>query len=37
MGFPISMQTSEFNSKLLKVPKTLKDLVYQYKKGMNTR
>ena len=29
--FPISLQTFEFDSKLLKVPKTLKDLVYQYK------
>ena len=29
--FPISLQTSEFDSKLLKVPKTLKDLVHQHK------
>ena len=29
--FLISLQTFEFDSKLLKVPKTLKDLVYQYK------
>ena len=29
--FPISLQTLEFDSKLLKAPKTLKDLVYQYK------
>ena len=29
--FPMSLQTFEFDSKLLKVPKTLKDLVYQYK------
>ena len=29
--FPISLQTFEFDSKLLTVPKTLKDLVYQYK------
>ena len=29
--FPISFQTSEFDSKLLKAPKTLKDLVYQHK------
>ena len=29
--FPISLQTFEFDSKLLKVPKTLKDLVHQYK------
>ena len=28
---PISLQTFEFDSKLLKAPKTLKDLVYQYK------
>ena len=26
--FPISLQTSEFDSKLLKAPKTLKDLVH---------
>ena len=29
--FTISLQTFEFDSKLMKVPKTLKDLVYQYK------
>ena len=29
--FPISLQMFEFDSKLLKAPKTLKDLVYQYK------
>ena len=29
--FPILLHTFEFDSKLLKVPKTLKDLVYQYK------
>ena len=29
--FPILLQTFEFNFKLLKVPKTLKDLVHQYK------
>ena len=29
--FPISLQTFEFDSKLMKAPKTLKDLVYQYK------
>ena len=29
--FPISLQTFEFDSKLMKVPQTLKDLVYQYK------
>ena len=29
--FPISLQTSEFDSKLLKVPKTPKDLVHQHK------
>ena len=29
--FPISLQTFKFDSKLLKAPKTLKDLVYQYK------
>ena len=29
--FPISLQTSEFDSKLLKAPKTLKDLVHQHK------
>ena len=29
--FPISLQTSEFDYKLLKVPKTLKDLVHQHK------
>ena len=29
--FPISLQTFEFDSKLLKVPNTLKDLVYLYK------
>ena len=29
--FPISLQTFEFDSKLLKVPKTLKELVHQYK------
>ena len=28
---PISLQMFEFDSKLLKAPKTLKDLVYQYK------
>ena len=28
---PISLQTSDFDPKLLKVPKTLKDFVYQYK------
>ena len=28
--FPISLQTSEFDSKLLKAPKTLKDLVHQH-------
>ena len=28
---PISLQMFEFDSKLLKSPKTLKDLVYQYK------
>ena len=27
--FPISLQTFEFDSKLMKAPKTLKDLVYQ--------
>ena len=27
---PISLQTFEFDSKLMKAPKTLKDLVYQY-------
>ena len=29
--FPISLQPFEFDSKLMKAPKTLKDLVYQYK------
>ena len=29
--FPISLQTFEFDSKLLKAPKTLKELVHQYK------
>ena len=29
--FPISLQTSEFDSKLFKAPKTLKDLVHQHK------
>ena len=29
--FPISLQIFEFYSKLLTVPRTLKDLVYQYK------
>ena len=29
--FPIALQTSEFDSKLLKVPKTLKDLVHQHR------
>ena len=29
--FPISLQMFEFDSKLLKVPKTLKELVHQYK------
>ena len=29
--FPISLQTFEFDSKLMKAPKTLKDLVYQCK------
>ena len=29
--FPILLQTFEFDSKLMKVPKTLKNLVYQYK------
>ena len=29
--FPISLQLSEFDSKLLKAPKTLKDLVHQHK------
>ena len=29
--FPISLQTSEFDFKLLKPPKTLKDLVHQHK------
>ena len=29
--FPISLQTFEFDSKLLKATKTLKELVYQYK------
>ena len=29
--FPISLQTYQFDSKLLTAPKTLKDLVYQYK------
>ena len=28
---PLSLQTSEFDLKLLDAPKTLKDLVYQYK------
>ena len=28
--FPISLQTSEFDSKLLKVPKALKDLIHQH-------
>ena len=28
--FPISLQTFEFDSKLLTLPKTLKDRVYQY-------
>ena len=28
--FPISLQTFEFDSKLMKVPNTLQDLVYQY-------
>ena len=28
--FPISLQTSEFDPKLLKAPKTLEDLVHQY-------
>ena len=28
--FPISLQIFEFDLKLLKAPKTLKDLVYQY-------
>ena len=31
--FPISLQTSEFDSKLLKVPKTMKDLVHQHKEN----
>ena len=30
-GFPISLQTSEFDSKLLKGPKTMKDLFNQHK------
>ena len=30
-GFPISLQIFEFDSKLMKAPKSLKDLVYQYK------
>ena len=34
--FPISLQMFEFDSKLLKVPKTLKDLVYQYKQKGQT-
>ena len=34
--FPISLQTFEFDSKLIKVPKTLKDLVYQYKQKGQT-
>ena len=29
--FPISLQTSEFDTDLLKAPKTLKDLIRQYK------
>ena len=29
--FPISLQTSEFDSELLKAPKTLKDLIHQHK------
>ena len=29
--FPISLQMFEFDSKLLKAPKTLKELVYEYK------
>ena len=29
--FPISLQTFEFDSQLLKAPKTLNDLVHQYK------
>ena len=29
--FPISLQTSEFDPKLLKAPKALKDLIQQYK------
>ena len=29
--FPISLQMFEFDSKLLKAPKTLKELVYQYR------
>ena len=29
--FPISLQMFEFDSKLLKAPKTLKELVHQYK------
>ena len=31
--FPISLQTSEFDTNLLKAPKTLKDLVKQYKQN----
>ena len=29
--FPIALQTSEFHTKLLQAPKTLKDLVRQHK------
>ena len=32
--FPIVLQTSEFNTKLFKAPKTLKDLVRQHKGQM---
>ena len=33
---PISLQTTQFDSKLLKVPETLKDLVQQYKQKGQT-
>ena len=31
--FPITLQTSEFDTKLLQAPKTLKDLVRQHKQN----
>ena len=34
--FPISLKTSEFDTNILKAPKTLKDLVRQYKQNRHT-